>query len=58
MPNQPKTPLRRLRVDEELWEAFGIVAEPDRSAVIRDFMRWYVRETGAKMPKRPEVEIG
>jgi hypothetical protein len=54
VPNQPKTPLRRLRVDDDLWEEFGAAAEPDRSAVIRDFMRWFIREPGAKLPARPE----
>lgn len=53
VPNQPKTPLRRLRVDDELWEEFGQVADPDRSAVIRNFMRWFVREPGVTMPRRP-----
>jgi len=54
MPNQPKTPLQNVRVDRGLWESFGSVAEPDRSAVLREFIRWYVREPGAKLPRRPE----
>jgi hypothetical protein len=57
MPNQPKTPLRRVRVDEELWEEFGDLALPDRSAVIRQFMRWYVRERGARLPDRPPAPL-
>ncbi len=52
------TPTRPIRVDPALWEAFGAVADPDRSAVLREFMRWYVREPGAKMPKRPPGETG
>ena len=55
MPNQPKTPLKRMRVDDDLWSQFGELAAPDRSAVLREFMRWYVREPGAKLPKRPEI---
>jgi hypothetical protein len=44
-----------VRMGHDLWERFGEAAEPDRSAVLRDFVRWYVREPGAKMPRRPEV---
>ena len=53
VPNQPKTPLKRLRCDDALWDRFGELAEPDRSAVLRQFMRWYVREPGVTQPKRP-----
>jgi hypothetical protein len=42
-----------VRMGADLWRAFGEVAEPDRSAVVREFIRWYVREPGAKMPHRP-----
>lgn len=49
------TPTRPIRVDLDLWERFGAVAQPDRSSTLREFMRWYVREPGAKMPKRPEI---
>jgi len=57
MPNAPKTPLTAFRIDPELWRAFGEVAEPDRSAVLRDFIRWFSRQPGAKMPKRPDLEV-
>jgi hypothetical protein len=53
VPNQPKTPLKRLRCDDALWDRFGALAEPDRSAVLRHFMRWYCREEGVTLPKRP-----
>jgi hypothetical protein len=43
-----------LRMDPELWEAFG-TATPDRSGTLREFVRWYIREPGAKMPRRPDV---
>jgi hypothetical protein len=59
MPNAPKTPGRNIRVDADLWERFGEftqVAETDRSDVLRDFIRWYVREPGAKLPPRPSAE--
>jgi hypothetical protein len=56
MPNQPKTPLRTVRVDDQLWQAFGAAVEAagaDRSQVLREMMAWYAREPGAKMPSRP-----
>lgn len=55
MPNQPKTPIQRFRLDAELWQRFGDIARPNRSAVLVEFVRWYVRERGAAMPKRPEI---
>jgi hypothetical protein len=42
-----------VRIDPDLWERFG-TATPDRSAAIRDFVRWFAREPGARMPKRPD----
>jgi hypothetical protein len=42
-----------VRMGGDLWKRFGEVAEPDRSAILREFVRWFVRETGAKMPRRP-----
>jgi hypothetical protein len=48
------TPTRPIRIDPRLWEQFGAAAGTDqRSPVLRDFIRWYVHEPGAKMPKRP-----
>lgn len=46
-----------MRIPEDLWEQFEAARQragaKDRSEVVRDFIRWYVREAGAKMPKRP-----
>ena len=53
MPNQPKTPIRTVRIEDDLWEELGAVAEPDRSTIIRDLLLWYVRRPGVKMPRRP-----
>ncbi len=50
------TPTRPIRVDLDLWGRFGEAAGEqglDRSSVLRDFIRWYVREPGAKLPARP-----
>jgi metal-responsive CopG/Arc/MetJ family transcriptional regulator len=43
-------------VPEELWIKFGEATGQvgtDRSAVLRDFIRWYVRERDGKPPARP-----
>lgn len=50
------TPRQTIRVDAELWSAFGEAAQPDRSAVLREFMRWYTWHPGAKMPRRPKED--
>lgn len=55
MPNQPKTPIQRFRLDTEEWQAFGEATpdDADRSAVLRAFVAWYLRRPGAKLPSRP-----
>jgi hypothetical protein len=55
-PNAPKTPVRPIRVDQELWDEFGqatAAGDTDRSAALRAFMAWYARRPGAKLPVRP-----
>lgn len=50
---------RRFVASDELWEKFqkaveaGPDPEADRSKVLRTFVRWYVGEPGAELPKRP-----
>lgn len=51
-------PRHAFRFTPELWAAFvdAIRRDPegrDATAVLRDFIRWYVRERGAKLPDRP-----
>jgi hypothetical protein len=41
-----------LRLDRELWDRLGIVV-PDRSALLRAVVRWYIREPDAVLPRRP-----
>lgn len=59
MPEETRTPtargttVRAIRIETDLWERFGELADPDRSGVIREFLRWYTGEKGAKMPRRP-----
>lgn len=51
---------RKFRADKDLWDGFGEAVEcgpdpeADRSKVLRQFMRWYSGEPGARLPERPE----
>lgn len=54
--NDNNTPTRPVRVPADLWRDFGYACEDmktDRSAYLRDVMRWAIHEPGVKMPKRP-----
>lgn len=42
-----------IRVAPDLWQRFGEVAGSDRTKLLIAFMRWYVRQDGAKLPQRP-----
>jgi hypothetical protein len=49
------TPTRPIRVDLNLWARFGAAADDvgeDRSTLIRQFMEWYARDPGARLPRR------
>jgi DNA-binding CsgD family transcriptional regulator len=49
-----RTPLRPIRIEEDLWAEFGrLVGDRNRSQVIREFLRWYVRDVDAALPTRP-----
>jgi hypothetical protein len=57
-----KTPIRPVRVEDDLWERFGAVTQQlgtDRSAWLRSAILWCLREPGAKMPQRvaPETQL-
>lgn len=56
MPNAPKTTAKPMRIPDDEWDAFGEAAAQvglDRTKVAREFIRWFTRQPGAKMPKRP-----
>ncbi|MFE5516491.1 hypothetical protein ACFQ9Q_02015 [Streptomyces virginiae] len=53
-------PARRFRMPDDEWEPFLTAAKivhPDgrspRAKVLREFVRWYLRRPGAKLPERP-----
>lgn len=48
---------RSVRLEDDLWrdlEPAARAAGFDRSGVIRQFVRWYLRIPGAKLPQRPD----
>jgi hypothetical protein len=50
------TARQTIRAEEPLWVRFdeaATAADSDRSEVLREFMRWYSGEPGAKLPQRP-----
>lgn len=50
------TERQTIRIPLDLWKHFGEVAtenDADRSLLVRQFIAWYIRERGAKLPPRP-----
>lgn len=59
MPNVPGNKHRSVRVSDEDWtdlEAAAKARDSDRGTVIKEFIWWYLRRPGAKMPQRPAAE--
>ena len=49
------TARQTIRMDEDLWVKLDAAAQAlgtDRSALLREYARWAVREKGAKAPRR------
>jgi hypothetical protein len=56
MPNVHRHTTRTIRPPGDLWERFGAAvqrAKTQRLTVIVAFMRWYLRDPDAELPKRP-----
>lgn len=51
-----KTPQRTLVVEPEDWDELQVAAKAvgsNRATVLRQFIKWYIRRPGARMPQRP-----
>lgn len=51
-----RTPLRSIRMEGDLWGALDDAAKAagyDRSSLVRQLVRWYLRVPGAQLPPRP-----
>lgn len=55
-PATGRDPTHSVRMSGKRWDKLAEDAEragSDRSKVINDLAAWYIREDGAKLPKRP-----
>lgn len=58
MPNAPRTPNRAIRISDDDWADLGKAAQAvgsDRTKVVVQLIRWYLRRPGVKMPTRPDL---
>jgi len=54
-----RTPRIVVSMPSDLWKTFGkLVGSRNRSELLRQFVAWYVREPGAKLPERPPRTSG
>jgi hypothetical protein len=61
VPNKPRTQHRLVRVEDADWDdAERATADmgTDRAKVINQFLRWYLRRPGARLPERPPADRG
>lgn len=59
MPDQPKTQHRSIRIPDDRWTAAEKAAETigmDRAKLVNALLANYLREPGAKPPKRPDSQ--
>lgn len=52
-PATGETPIRQLRIPDDEWDDLKKAAGRAHVRVIREFIRWYLRRPGAKLPVRP-----
>jgi hypothetical protein len=62
VPNQPRAtnPHRSVRVEDEDWKDGDAVTHEmgtTRGRILNEFLLWYLRRPGAKLPQRPTAEI-
>lgn len=56
MPNAPKTQHRSMRIPDDTWHPAMATARREGTSageLCREFLDWYLRKPGAKLPKRP-----
>jgi hypothetical protein len=55
VPPENHTTPKQIRIPDEAWKKLEKNAGPRRRAVvINEFVDWFNREPGAKLPKRPD----
>jgi hypothetical protein len=58
VPNVPGTQHRSVRISDNDWadlETAAAATGTDRAKLLNQFIRWYLRRPGAKLPERPGV---
>jgi len=55
-PKTGETPVRTTRVPSPDWEDFHTLAGRGLAGAVWQFVRWYLRKPGAKLPERPSPE--
>lgn len=55
-PRTGQTPLQHVRIPQNDWDDLRAVAGRRTPAILREFIRWYLRRPGAKLPERPSRE--
>ena len=56
VPNRPLTQHRSVRIPDDDWADLDDATKAvgsDRGTLIKEFIRWYLRRPGAKLPERP-----
>lgn len=54
MKSRHKHPHRSIRIPDDAWDVLGELTN-NRSGLILDFVRWYVRTPDATLPQRPKA---
>jgi hypothetical protein len=57
-PKATHTPPRQMRIPDDEWLPFDDATKSAglaRAEAVREFIRWYLRRPGAKMPNRPDA---
>jgi hypothetical protein len=60
VPNKPKTQHRSVRVDDPDWNDLGTATkhmDSDRAKALNQFIHWYLRRPGARLPDRPAKDF-
>ena len=58
-PKTGETPIQHVRAPQDEWNDYKDAAEmvgSNASKVTREFVRWFTRQPGAKLPARPAAE--
>lgn len=58
-PATGETPIQHIRAPKDEWDVYKEAArlvDSDASKTAREFVRWFTRQPGAKLPARPTAE--